>query len=465
MPDPSYSPRLRTGIVLCGTGTAGAYQAGVLRALAEAGIKIDVVAAHGAGVITALAAAIDGGARLWDAGGPWTDARLRRAYRWRPALRFAAAGLLAALLVLAIPLVVLAAAVAVYLASLVTSLLNLTTWSAQLVAWYQRAVDVLFSPSMLPTMVPRAVVLVLLVIAGVLAAAAIEAARSERSRRRLTGAFWWRLLGSPLDPTEPRTTLLEALWRLVRGASSEPSPAPAEVGRRYVDVLADNFGQPGFHEVLVAVHDLDGRRDLIGAVLAPQARAGFEARPRYAAPRGAEVVDFTGPQRDLVADFLLGALCLPIANEAHVVRFPADSFWRGEQHRLCDRPEIVARLIDELANVGVEQVILVSPAAPPALPHGMRARPIGLRERLGEIVRSIETSALQDACTAAASRFSGVFVVRPAHNPIGPFDFAETYDEASDRRRTIVDLMEQGYADAYRLFIEPVVAAGEREAG
>ena len=151
MPDPSYSPRLRTGIVLCGTGTAGAYQAGVLRALAEAGIKIDVVAAHGAGVVTALAAAIDGGARLWDAGGPWTDARLRRAYRWRPALRFAAAGLLAALLVLAIPLVVLAAAVAVYLASLVTSLLNLTTWSAQLVAWYQRAVDVLFSPSMLPT--------------------------------------------------------------------------------------------------------------------------------------------------------------------------------------------------------------------------------------------------------------------------------------------------------------------------
>jgi hypothetical protein len=308
-------------------------------------------------------------------------------------------------------------------------------------------------------------VLVLLVIAVVLAIAAVQAARAERSRRRIVGAFWWRLLGSPLDATEPRTTLVEALWALVRGASKDPRPAAAEIGRRYVDVLADNFGQPGFHEVLVAVHDLDGRRDVVGAVLAGPARGRFEARVRGAQPRAAEVVDFMGPQRDLMADFLMGALCLPIANDPHTVQFPADSFWRGERHRLCDRPEIVARLIDELANVGVEQVLLVSPAAPSALPHGMRGRPIDLRARIGELVRSIETSALQDACAAAATRFSGVFVVRPSHNPIGPFDFVETYDETSDRRRSVTDLMEQGYADAYRLFIEPVVAAGEREAG
>ena len=96
MPDVAYSPRLRTGVVLSGVGTAGAYQAGALRALSEAGIKVDVVAAHGAGVLTALAAAVDGGARLWDpATGPWTDRRLRRAYRWRTALRLGMAGLAA----------------------------------------------------------------------------------------------------------------------------------------------------------------------------------------------------------------------------------------------------------------------------------------------------------------------------------------------------------------------------------
>ncbi len=462
MPDVSYSPRLRTGVVLCGVGTAGAYQAGALRALGEAGIKVDVVAAHGAGVLTALAAAVDGGARLWDpATGPWTNRRLRHAYRWRKALRFGAGGLAAALVVLIFPLIVLVIAAAVYVASLLAALVNLTALSASLIAWYRWAIEALFSPPLLPTIVPRATVLVLLVIAGVLVVAAVQAIQSERSRRRVAGAFWWRLLGSPLDAAEPRGTLLEALWGLVRGASAAPRPDAAEIGRRYVDVLADNFGQPGFHEVLVAVHDLDARRDLVGAVLAGPARAAFEARSRAGQARGAEVVDFTGPQRDLVADFLVGSLCLPLANEPHVVRFPADGYWRGERHRVCDRPEIVARLIDELANVGVEQVILVSPASPAAGPHAMRARPLGLRARLGEIVRSIETSALQDAHATAATRFSGVFVIRPAHNPIGPFDFAGTYDESSDRRRTVEELMAQGYADAYRLFIEPVVAAGE----
>ena len=44
-----YSPRHRTALVLTGTGTAGAYHAGVLRALAEAGVRIDLVAGHGAG--------------------------------------------------------------------------------------------------------------------------------------------------------------------------------------------------------------------------------------------------------------------------------------------------------------------------------------------------------------------------------------------------------------------------------
>jgi predicted acylesterase/phospholipase RssA len=64
--DASYSPGLRTALVLTGAGTAGAYQAGVLRALAEAGVKIDVIAAHGPGVANAVMASVDGAARLGD---------------------------------------------------------------------------------------------------------------------------------------------------------------------------------------------------------------------------------------------------------------------------------------------------------------------------------------------------------------------------------------------------------------
>jgi hypothetical protein len=92
----------------------------------------------------------------------------------------------------------------------------------------------------------------------------------------------------------------------------------------------------------------------------------------------------------------------------------------------------------------------------------MRSRPADLRGRMGEVVRSIETAVFQDAWTAATNRFSGVFVIRPDHNPLGPFDFGGVYDEASDRRRTVPELMQQGYEEAYRQFIEPVVASGER---
>ncbi len=119
MPESTYSPRLRTGVILCGAGTAGAYHAGVLKALTEAGIKLDVLAAHGAGVMTALAAAIDGGAKVWDPAGPWTAPALKRAYRWRAALRISMIGLIAAAGVFLVPALVLIVAGFTYAAGIV----------------------------------------------------------------------------------------------------------------------------------------------------------------------------------------------------------------------------------------------------------------------------------------------------------------------------------------------------------
>src|SRR6059036_3508399 len=85
-----YSPRLRTALVLAGIGTAGAYHAGVLRALHEAGVKLDVAAGRGVGVIGALFAAIDGAQRLWEDKGFWRSPAVRSLYAWRPLLRTAA---------------------------------------------------------------------------------------------------------------------------------------------------------------------------------------------------------------------------------------------------------------------------------------------------------------------------------------------------------------------------------------
>jgi hypothetical protein len=453
---------LRTAVVLCGTGTAGLYQAGALKALAEAGVKIDLVAGHGPGVANALCAGINGESALWQDQGPWALSAASRAYRWRPALKLAALGLLLAIALLLSPLLILVVAAAAYGLSGLAALLNLTGASEWLVLQYQRLFEFLFFPPVLPTMMPRAVVLAMLVVVGVLIVAALRASVREPSRRRIGGAFWWRLLGAPIAAEEPGRTLLGALWKLVKGASGAPSPERGDLGRRYVDVLTDNLGQPGFREVLVAVHDVDSRRDLVGAVLQQDRRGRFDERRPGQGPREAEVIEFDGVHKDLVSDFLLASLRLPVATPLWPLRFPPDGYWRGELHHASDRPELPVRLLAEVAAVGVDQVILVSPAPPASPPHALRPRAGRLRARIGEQIRAVETAALDDAYVAATQQFASVFVIRPHHNPIGPFDFGGVYDDASDRRRPARELLQQGYEDAYTGFIDPYVAAGER---
>src|ERR671913_857397 len=82
-----YSPERRTALVLTGTGADGAYHAGVLRALKEAGIKIDIICGRGIGAVGAILAAIDGSQRLWDAKGLWRAPAVARLYRWRWPIR------------------------------------------------------------------------------------------------------------------------------------------------------------------------------------------------------------------------------------------------------------------------------------------------------------------------------------------------------------------------------------------
>ena len=70
---------------------------------------------------------------------------------------------------------------------------------------------------------------------------------------------------------------------------------------------------------------------------------------------------------------------------------------------------------------------------------------------------------MRDALEAVGSRFDSVYVIQPTHNAIGPFDLSGAYDEASDRRQDLSELMERAYEDAYRQFIEPVIgASGEQ---
>jgi hypothetical protein len=79
------------------------------------------------------------------------------------------------------------------------------------------------------------------------------------------------------------------------------------------------------------------------------------------------------------------------------------------------------------------------------------------------LLAAAEAAALRDAVEMAQLRFDCVYVIAPSHNPVGAFDVAGAYDEASDRRQTLVELMARAYEEAYHQFIEPVVgASGER---
>lgn len=461
-PDRQYSTRLRTALVLTGSGTAGAYHAGVLRALHEAGVKIDLVAGRGVGAIAAFFAAVDGGVRLWDTTGLWRSPAASRFYRWRLPLRIAGWTLAAAAAVFAVPLTLLAVAVLVGLAGLLLTLVGLDAPAATLRSTFSGWIDALFAPAALPTTIPRLVVFVLVIGAAALALNLGWATVHAHARRRARHSVLWRLLGSPLTAEKLFESSLAELWNLIRGAAAIAAPQANDLARRYVELLTDNLGQPGFRELLVTVHDFDARRDVVFALLGHAHRARFFGRPGgpEAAARPLEAFDLSGIARDHAFDALAAALALPVATAPHLITFSAESAWRGETHRLCDRPAAVGRLLREVAAAGAEQVILVTASSPEGEPHELGAGRVEIRGRTGEYVAAFEGASLRDSLEQFDGRFAGLFVVRPAHNPLGPLDFAGVYDERSDRTQHLSELVDRGYEDAYRQFVEPIVGAG-----
>lgn len=361
-----YSPSRRTALVLCGTGAHGAYHAGVLRALQEAGVKIDLVSGQGVGAAGAVLAAMDGASRLWEANGIWRTPQAERFY------------------------------------------------GSALFRWRRRT-------------------------------------------RRVSGSAWRRLLGSPFNPDAAIDAFTDAVWQLIRGAARDAAP-PREAGRRYAEVLAENLGQPGFRELMIVTTDLDSRGDVVAAMLRDSYRRDFIA-PRPGRERRAEALDLAGLGRDHALDIMAAALTPPVVCEPREVTFAPDGYWRGETHRLCDRPGSINRLFEELAGVAVSQLIVVTASPTSPAPHRLRVPRLGLRSRLGEFISAAEAAALRDAMDHALLRFDSFYVICPPHNPIGPFDFAGAYDEGSDRRHSTQELMERGYEDAYHQFIEPVVGA------
>jgi hypothetical protein len=455
-----YSPQLRTAVVLTGSGADGAYHAGVLRALQEAGVKIDLVAGHGIGAAGAIFAAIDGGPRLWDRGGLWRHPHVAHLYPWRGTLRLITWLLAAGAVIIAVPLVALAVGLVVYQIGTVADVVGSGT-SARLASWYRATVEAAFAPHALPTWLPRiALAIVVLIVAAVLAAA-LRARAQWPARRRHRGGLWWVSLAPPMSGGETAAYFQSGVWDLIKGGARIAEPEPRELARRYTELLAENLGQPGFRELLIAVHDLDARRDLVFALLDEgRRREFFLRRPALGSDRrSAEAFDLSGIAREHALQALAGALALPLVTEPPLVLFTPESYWRGESHRVSDRPGLLLRVLEEVAAADVRQVIVVSAAADLEGPHGLSRRRVTPRARVSDVLRASDTTAMRDALVAGASWFDAVFTIRPAHNPVGPLDLRGAFDERSDRWQGLGEVIERGYEDAYRQFVEPVIGA------
>ncbi len=460
----SYSPERRTALLFTGTGADGAYHAGAMRAVQEAGVKIDIVGGRGIGAVSAVLAAVDGSAQLWEGSGFWRSAAVADLYRWRWPFRVLRLLGIALVSVLAVPAAVLTLAVFVYPIALVLGMAGLQSGS-RFVEFYLAFLNLAFGPAALPTWIPRLTLLLSTAAVVALGAGAWIARFRSPLFRRSTGSWLWTLLGSPLDAGGAVSHATEGVWRLLKGSATIKTPDADDLSRRYAELLSENLGQPGFRELLLVAHDLDAHRDLVfGLVRDPYRRALFPP-PGSQSSRRAEAHDLSNTIRGFVADVLAAALSVPGISDARLVQFAPDAYWRGETHRLIDRPAAFARLLEEAAAAGAEQVVIVSAIAEPPGPHELRPPRLDGLGRVGEQIASAESAALIDAIRHLHHRFQGLYLIRPPHNPIGPFDLTGVYDEKSDRVVSLEELMERGYEDAYRQFIEPVLGASGDKIG
>ena len=119
---------------------------GVLRALHETGIKIDVVCGRGIGAVGAIFAAVDGASRLSDEKGVWRRSGVERLYPWRWPIRviFAVAAGVAG--VLLSPLIFLALGLLAYVIGLFLGMAGLEV-GASVMRGYSETLAAAFSPA------------------------------------------------------------------------------------------------------------------------------------------------------------------------------------------------------------------------------------------------------------------------------------------------------------------------------
>ena len=466
-----YSPKRRTAVVFTGIGTTGAYHAGVLRALDESGVKIDLVVGSGVGAITATFAAVGGGAKLYGPGGLWDGARFASLYRLRPALHVALTLVGISFAIIALPVALGLVLGLLFPLLLIADRASPGSASRALQALWV-APEAMSGPYLAAQAVPVfALAMVAIVVLGL---------AYWRRRTRLAEAF-----ESFLDAEPGLRRVKQSLWELARGVALKgAATGDAELGRSYASLLGENLGEPGFRELILRTADLDRGAPLAFALLRDPEERGRADHEDH--------VDLRAPaQAELFFDALATGLLLPVALPLRRVTFPKGAVHAGETHRLTDAALVPGCGIAEAIDAGAEQVVVVTgtpeEVAPPPRRRGLFARidatlrtleqqataEIASTERANRIVatlghRSGGRGAWEDPASGHVLREIDLWVIRPRRRSLGPIELDGASDPSTEVLRTTDDLVEKGFRDAYGQFIEPVVGQAplpEREEG
>ena len=193
-----------------------------------------------------------------------------------------------------------------------------------------------YAPARLPTWVPRLTLLLAGGVALVLAAGAAWAAWV--SRRRHAGGPLWRLLGAPVDSRAFAALATGALWDLLRGGAKLARPGAGDLSQRYAELLAANLGQPTHRDLLLAVHDLDARRDLVFGLVGGEAGARQFPGPVGPALRRAEALDLADRRQGTAGGRRVGGAACPPSPNRTLCGCLLKASGGARCTGLCDRP-------------------------------------------------------------------------------------------------------------------------------
>ena len=456
----------RTAVVFAGSGASGAYHAGVLKALDEAGVRIDLMVGSGVGVLAAAFGAAGSGASLYGDKGLWRELSSRRVFRLRASFRF-----LRSLCLVALSAFVVPALLALLLGLLLPAFLAIDFARPGFMASLSQTLAALAPGLRVFFVFALAAPTFIAFLFVLLRAGTIIKTSKRRFGETLESAF---------DLTGIESDLSRRLWEVARGpALNEMVPKGSEVGRQYSALIAENIGQPGFRGLVLRAANLDAPKPLVLKLTDDRA----DGRARTTSDE--EIFDLKDPNTaPLLYDAVMTAFAAAPFAPPRRVRLPKQGAFGGEIHRIAEGSAIPGAGLSEAIARGADQIVFVTAAGPePGSMGGRRGFKalasafLALHERASiehdlqqteRINRMVETVGhqkntgereWQDPLTGRRFRSVSIRVVRPRRSLLRPLDLDGTVDQASEVETTLLDWMEEGQRDAHRCFLE--VALGE----